>query len=350
MAGPAAAPRRTDVLPLLKRVARAFYLTIRILPRELRHPVSLAYLLARTADTMADTKALPPESRLQQLLLFRQQLAGSKDVAGFRAVIDPLPTGGLSSAEGDLLNSLPVLLNALSSLDDPDRALVTRTVLRLTEGMEFDLKVFPTESSGEVRALATATELDTYTYLVAGCVGEFWTDITVTHTEAMRNWDRGEMTRIGVRFGKALQLTNVLRDTASDLRIGRCYLPSEWLDDLGLGPDDLLDPANSVAARPALMRGVAVALDHFEAAEDYLLRVPRRCIRLRLAVTWPLIMGLATLDLLAHNRTWLDPDGRSSVSRRWVYGMIAKSLLIVGSNLALRMWSRRLRRRVRSAT
>jgi len=53
-------------------------------------------------------------------------------------------------------------------------------------------------------------------------------------------WNAGEMSAIGIRFGKALQYTNVLRDVPRDLRIGRCYFPEELLRAHGLQPRDLI--------------------------------------------------------------------------------------------------------------
>ena len=47
----------------------------------------------------------------------------------------------------------------------------------------------------------------------------------------------------GIRFGKGLQLTNILRDIAQDVRLGRCYLPRTELAALGVQPQQLLDPA-----------------------------------------------------------------------------------------------------------
>ena len=47
---------------LLKSVSRSFYLTLRVLPTGMRDPVGLAYLLARAADTIADTSLIPPET------------------------------------------------------------------------------------------------------------------------------------------------------------------------------------------------------------------------------------------------------------------------------------------------
>jgi len=91
------------------------------------------------------------------------------------------------------------------------------------------------------------------------------------------------------------------------------------------------------------------ALGHYAAAEGYLLAIPRRCLRLRLAVLWPMLIGLATLDRLARNESWLDPARPSRVSRRWVYRMLALSWLAASSDQALRAWIRHLRRRVEEA-
>ena len=61
-------PKRIDdrllLRDILKGVSRSFYLTIRVLPAGMRRPVAVAYLLARAADTIADTRALPPPQRL----------------------------------------------------------------------------------------------------------------------------------------------------------------------------------------------------------------------------------------------------------------------------------------------
>ena len=109
-----------------------------------------------------------------------------------------------------------------------------------------------------------------------------------------------------MRFGKGLQLTNVLRDIPRDLRQGRCYLPSRDLVLFGLEPRDLLDPAAGRALRPLLVELLNVALDHYEAGWQYTFAIPRAETRMRLACAWPLLIGLRTLDLLARTPNWLD--------------------------------------------
>ncbi len=326
------------LMPLLKRTARAFYLTIAVLPRGMRRPVGLAYLLARGADTIADTAALPAERRLALLAALRRRVGGDAAPLPSLAAL-ALPTA--SDSERALLAALPSLA-ALDDLEPSDRRLVSNIVSRLADGMEFDLRRFPPGEKGCVRSLADAAELDRYTYLVAGCVGEFWTDIAMAHTRALRGWDRRRMAALGVRFGKALQLTNILRDAPADMAMGRSYIPKRWFADAGSAP------RRRDSARAALDRGLALALDHYEGAERYLLSIPRRCVRLRLAAAWPLLMGLATLALLSRRDSWLDADTPARVSRRWVYGMMATSAAAVCSNRALAWWIRRLRRGVKT--
>jgi len=326
--------REPSLNELLKRVSRAFYLSLRVLPGKVRAPLALAYLLARAADTIADTRRVDPDRRLASLLALRARLA-SNDSGPLPSELMQLAAGQDDAHEGRLLSNLPRLMAALDDLAAPDADSVRRIVVRLTEGMEQDLRRFPDERSGRVTALADAEELDRYTYLVAGCVGEFWTEITIRHTPALADWDGERMARLGIDLGKALQRTNILRDLATDLRNGRCYLPVD--------PRELLDARQEERARPLLLESIAETIALYRSGELYLLAIPRRCIRLRLAVLWPQLMGLATLARLAHSRSWLDPQRPVKVSRGWVYAMIARSLVSVGSNAALSAWIARLR-------
>ena len=87
------------------------------------------------------------------------------------------------------------------------------------------LERFPPEMADRIGALDTRADLDRYTHLNAGCVGEFWTDMVVAHRPRCAGGICPRMRARGARFGQGLQLINVLRDLPRDLRIGRCYLP-----------------------------------------------------------------------------------------------------------------------------
>ena len=323
---------------ILKGVARSFYLTLRVLPAGMREPVALAYLLARAADTLADTTVLPQNQRLHYLYCFKSYIS-NPEASGGCDVIQSVSQDTLSNRdEARLLELLPQLFALFAAQVEADRQRIRQVVSTLTDGMVFDLNTFPAEEHGEVTALQEQGELDHYTYLVAGCVGEFWTEMSMAHVPALAGWDKQRLIELGVRFGKGLQLTNILRDLPRDLRIGRCYLPQQWLQQHSLSVEQLLEPANSVKAMPLLFQGIALALQHFEAAEQYVLAIPRRCPRLRLAALWPLMIGLVTLEQLARSERWLDAGTVIKIDRRRVYAIMLKSLRLVMSDSALRRW------------
>src|ERR1035437_8362175 len=215
---------------LLKEVSRSFYLTLRVLPGKIRAPIGLAYLLARTTDTIADTELVALEQRLEALRQLRERIQGQHAT--------PLDFGALaqrqaSRAEGVLLEQCEASLALLHSLPAGDRQLVREVLNTITSGQELDLRRFAGAASGTLVALRTDEELDDYTYRVAGCVGEFWTRMCRAHLFPRAPLDDAFLLANGVRFGKGLQLVNILRDVAADLRQGRCYLPAESLAGLG---------------------------------------------------------------------------------------------------------------------
>ena len=283
------------------------------------------------------------------MIALRTQVAGPADKKVLQSLALLVDQGDFTPQEQTLFASLVDSFSLLKSLNTADREQVRWVVTTLTQGMEMDLNIFPDAESGELASIATTDHLDRYTYLVAGCVGEFWTNISVAHSRSLKSWDLEQMSGIGVRFGQALQLTNILRDIPRDLRMGRCYIPADQLAAAGLVPEDLLDPKTEQRARRVLVPWMQTALGHFEAAEEYLMALPRRSVRLRLACLWPLLLGLATLSKVARSGAWLDPDTTVKVSRGWVYRMTALSLLTVSSNSLLRIWIKQLRRQVEAA-
>ena len=333
---------------LLKRVSRSFYLSLAVLPGAVRPTLGLAYLLARAADTIADTRLIDRSQRVAHLAALRDELAAPLPGRPESIVAATRP-GQTLPAERDLLTRLPECLAAYRRLAPWDRERVRAVLATIIEGMTMDLVIFPGEDEGKLAALASRADLDRYTYLVAGCVGEFWTEVHVAHRPRLAHWDLARMRELGIRFGKGLQLTNVLRDVSRDVRQGRCYLPSRDLALLGLEPRDLLDPASGTTLRPLLVELLNVALDHYEAGWQYTFAIPRRETRMRLACAWPLLIGLRTLDLLARTPNWLDPAVSIKAPRARVYSLMAQSLATVWSTRALARQARRLEARIRTA-
>jgi len=335
--GEVAAPELLrDILPC---VSRSFALSLRVLPASLRRPFGVTYLVARAADTIADTRALAPAARLAALHALRGSLG---DGGGAAPTLRGTAAGGHTPAERTLLARLPDVLAAYRALEPGDRARALGVLLTLTQAMVEALERFPPEMADRVGAFDTRADLDRYTHLNAGCVGEFWTDMVVAHRPRCAGWDLQAMRLHGARFGQGLQLVNVLRDLPRDLRIGRCYLPAADLATLGLVPQDLLNPAALPRLRPLLDALIDEALLHLDEGRAYTLAVPRREARLRLASLWPLLIGLGTLAQLRRAENLLDPTVTVKVSRGEVRWLVVRSLALVWSDRGLGVWVRRL--------
>ncbi len=318
----------------LKATSRSFYLSVRVLPRTMRRPVGLAYLLARAADTLADSWGGEATERAELLDRFGAMLAAA--AAAGTTTGDRLPPAPrhLQEAERALLDDTPAAFQLLASFPPRLRAPIRDVVMTLSEGMRVDLARFGGGEPGRCAALPSADDLDRYTYLIAGCVGEFWTVLTVgAGVWPAARYD--EYAAWGVRFGKGLQLVNILRDVRGDFARGRVYLPADALAPLGLAPADLGTPASFERLAPLYRRCIETAREHFTYAQRYVCALPRHCVRLRLAAIWPLWIGLATLrDLAACPNPLAAPPIR--IARREVYRMMAKSLLCAPSDALLR--------------
>ena len=330
------------LLETLKGVSRSFYLSLRVLPTPVRKSVSLAYLIARAMDTICDTEVLSTDLRLGLIRSVRGQVQGLTTDGSIDRIATLYENTNITANEMTLLRSLPIALSLLETLPHSDRGLVRGVVVTLSHGMEIDLVTFPPKSPGELTAFQSLAELDRYTYYVAGCVGEFWTDIAILHTKSLSRWNPKIMSEFGVRFGKALQMTNILRDIPKDISMGRCYIPMAELSAQGIVPMDLASSSQRNNVRGVVSKLIALTLEHYTFAAQYLFSTPRTAFRLRIATVWPMVMGLATLAELAKNDWWLAQDTSVKVSRRWVYGMIAISVPCTWSNTLLRIWVNRL--------
>jgi farnesyl-diphosphate farnesyltransferase len=277
---------------ILRSVSRSFYLSIRFLPQQLREPIALAYLLARTTDTVADTTRVPGTVRMEALKMFSDGILGKasrKMVVNQVASFVPLQE---NVAERTLLDSLPDCLEWLEQIERADRDDIRAVLEKITHGQMLDLHRF--NDPTKIRALETAADLDEYTYLVAGCVGEFWTRLCFRHLRDFASLIQDEMLALGRRYGMGLQLINVLRDAGPDLRAGRCYFPNDELVAIGLSAAQILSKSDRL--QPIYQRWMDKAQDGLACGMQYSRAIRNR--RVRAATVLPALIGARTLALL----------------------------------------------------
>jgi phytoene/squalene synthetase len=188
----------------------SFYLAMRILPRAKREAMFEVYKFCRKVDDVADS-AGPRDARLAELNRYRDDVTA-------------LYAGRSSERMGGFLG--PVR----------DFGLRRDDFLAIIDGMEMDVL-------SDIRAPDLAT-LDLYCDRVASAVGRLSVRIFGVPNDAGID--------LSHHLGRALQLTNILRDVDEDADIGRLYLPREYLVAAGIhGDDPHAAIAIPISARPA---------------------------------------------------------------------------------------------------
>jgi squalene synthase HpnD len=260
----------------------SFYLGMRVLPREQREAMYAVYAICRAVDDVADEGGPAPQ-RMAELQRWRE------DLEAFYAGGSPGRFAPVASA---------VKRYGLRAAD----------FAALIDGMAMD-------AAADIRAPDLAT-LDLYCDRVASAVGRL--------SNRIFGIDDPDSETLAHHLGRALQLTNILRDLDEDAAIGRLYLPHEALAEAGI---DSRAPAEVLAHR-ALGRACRPLVDqahaHFAAAEPVIARQPRARTRA------PRLMGAVyrlMLDRLVA-RGFAPPRERVRMSRPALIGILLKTVLL----------------------
>ena len=317
---------------LLSKVSRSFYLTLSILPVSVRTQVGLAYLFARAADTITDTDLIEQSERLIHLKSFQKLFTlETIDWKIVQSIQLALVTHQALPAERILLEKLDDCFQVYLECEHADQARIRDLMTTLTKGMEMDLTIFQGGTIEHPVALETQEDLNSYIYYVAGCVGEYWTNLMCAHLTSLNHWDVKHMSSIGINFGKGLQLTNIVKDVAKDLRRGRCYIPEPLLSSAGLTSNDILQPESWSSFQPILDKLIQQAVEYLDQGWKYTMAIPRSEIRLRLSCMWPILLGGETLKLVQNSTNLLRPDYQVKITRGCVYKIIGLTTITGGS-------------------
>ena len=132
------------------------------------------------------------------------------------------------------------------------------------------------------------------------------------------------MCDLGIRYGKGLQLVNILRDVGKDLRSGRCYLPKDELGEEGPTERTILEV--SAKWRKLCMEHLECGMQYVEGVRNY---------RARLATVLPLLLAVRTMALVK-NATWDEMQRGVKIPRKEVKRTLAATLFRNFSSSALR--------------
>src|SRR3954453_3340054 len=246
----------------------SFYTAMRILPRAQREAMFEIYSFCRLVDDVGASPAPHAERSL--------------GIAEWRSRIEALYAGRAAP-------ELRALAQAVR-----DFSLRKEDFLAVIDGMAMD-------AAADIRPPDWAT-LDLYCDRVASAVGRL----------SVRVFGIGEQDGVALahHLGRALQLTNILRDVDEDAEIGRLYLPQEELRKAGIVTNDPKAVLTSATLGQVCDAGAERALSHFHEADAIMARNPRRIVkapRIMEEVYRVMLQGMVA-------RGWAPPRTRVSIS------------------------------------
>lgn len=320
----------TNLNELLKHTSRSLYLSAHYLPPTVRSTFSIAYLLCRYADSIADTALLANTQRLNWIELF-PSLITHPNTEKEKALLQDITGSSSNIYEEKLLKNLPACISVFNQLPEEDKALVLDVVHAVCEGMKIDLTTFPPETAHRLSSFSNEADLENYCHLMGGEPGVFWSKLITGHLKKL-SINNEHFWQLGKDIGDALQIVNILRDLPRDLRIGRCYFPSEQLKQHGLSAPDLLEQINSPRFEPIKKYWITWGRNKLRSAKAYFAALPRTSLRYRATMAWPVLWAADTLNKLEAETNLLDPAHRVKISRNRIYFTLAVTPPLLLSN------------------
>ena len=262
-----------------KAAGSSFYMAMRLMPREERDAMFAIYAFCRKVDDIADDGIGTRPERHEKLEQWRADLAGLYDGTKPPRVAFLAP----AVAQYDL------------RLDD---------FIAVLDGMDMDV-------AEDIVAPDLAT-LDLYCDRVASAVGRLSIKVF--------GMDEGPGFDLAHHLGRALQLTNILRDIDEDAAIGRLYLPREYLQEAGI---TALDP-KAIVASPCIdtvcRRVASLAHHHYDEAQRIL------AARRRGSIKTPRLMGAVYSEILKASETqgFAAPRRRVSLPKRRLLSLVLR--------------------------
>lgn len=156
---------------LLEATSRSFYPTLKYLPKKVRGQIGLLYLLARVADTIADSKHGETEFLLNILREYNDVAQGTSSSLPDFTELAEIQT---NENEAKLLRNVEDVIAGLEVYSKEDQGLMLECLDIIVSGQILDLERFGTANEGgTISALQTDEEMDDYAFRVAGSVGVF---------------------------------------------------------------------------------------------------------------------------------------------------------------------------------
>lgn len=270
--------------------------------------MSIGYLLARASDTLADTEKVPAKLRLECLDLFMDALKDDRVREELLELISKRFVKYQTNAkEKLLLEKLGDVYAWYDTVREWAWKDIADVIKPIVDGQRWDVEFFGIDKNRQVKS---EEDLDRYCYQVAGSVGEFWGNVGQHAYKRFSTFSDDILKIRGVRYGKGLQLINILRDLPEDLEQGRCYLPG-------------IDTEDTESLVKATKKYRNQARKYLEQGLSYATSLRQK--RSRVATALPALIGLKTLELM-DEASWEDWQAGIKISRKEVRKSLFKAM------------------------
>ncbi|PQE22891.1 putative geranylgeranyl-diphosphate geranylgeranyltransferase (AL-2) protein [Rutstroemia sp. NJR-2017a BBW] len=224
----------------LQKKSRSFYLASAVFNGRLRIDLILLYSFCRVADDLVDDA-----STISEAQAWVTKLTHYLDLR-YTSNIPGKVTNHLVS-DAYIRENFPSSTQAALRLL-PAHILSPKPLYELLEGFKTDLEFHPKKSSGTAKRFPIESEddLSLYSTRVAGTVAEMCLELIFHHSSyTVPAAKRHHLIQAGARMGIALQYINIARDVMKDAKIGRVYLPTCWLEDEDIKPQQVIENPSS---------------------------------------------------------------------------------------------------------
>ncbi len=318
-----------DALP---KVSRTFAPTIRLLPKGLDTPVAIAYLLFRIADTVEDSHHLTVVQKREMLTVYARifSIKGAQATDEFLEMVKALP---IETDDERLVYDLRKVLSVFYTFSKTMQNHIGKWVVEMSVGMK---KYAQELKKRRFTFLKTMPELEEYTYYVAGTVGYLLTELFSYSSKKITPQLKRKLEQFAESFGKGLQMVNIIRDMATDLRRGQSYIPDELLKKYQLTRDSIFEQKNAARAEMMFNELIQNTVKHLDKAVKYILLIPKEETRIRLFCLLPLFWAMRTLQKIQENTLDLLKKEKIKIPRSSIRKEFYVALINMKSNRLMR--------------
>jgi farnesyl-diphosphate farnesyltransferase len=330
----------------MNKVSRSFALVVASLEEPMSHYLEVAYLICRVIDTVEDCMSAPAwkDLRFEEIkqLLVRPSLAKL-----ILPVWDSEPWPGIMADQRQVMtfsDGFP-LWQIYARLPHEVKSIISRWGLKMAQGM-MQLEnphMPPWIIRSEIRILAQEYDYDQYCYIVAGTVGHMATELVI-----LQYGMQGELAQKLLQnceaCGNSLQKTNIVKDFLEDLGRGVCYLPDEWLSQIGYSPLALRGSTPDWSRRV-----LGNVLSELQTATGYILTLPYEVAGYRMASLLCLLPAYQTILMAAQQHGNLFTNKHPHKISHAVFGQcIQDAQAMLTDNAAVWEYSQELTRSIKA--